>query len=417
MTTTTKVRIPQVVALTTEVDRDNPAYLYVNGLKSKAGRETQKSALAGALAIWSGKDRLAKLTAQERSDLRSAIYAFKWNGLTRNDLMHLVSEMQNLGYAGQTQQRVLSAVRRVLELCSEASKLSDWHMEEADYRKAIKPDKSMQIKRTKGRKVGRKLSATELRKLFQACEVREQEWTRERTKEHPTTAARDRAILALLFLRGMRVAEVCALNANALNRSTWMLTISDSKTDSGIRKIPIGGPTKRFLSEWLDLREGPKDGPLFLRISKVGTVLQTTKVYAPACAECALDFQALAQKVYANTGRSAPIVKCPNCGTDRPYSGQRTSLNTATARKMLIKRAELAGIDRPTTHDGRRTVATQMLEKGRLEEARELLGHSDAATTLSYGRYSDAKRKASIRALDVEQDQILDGQFDESEDE
>lgn len=143
---------------------------------------------------------------------------------------------------------------------------------------------------------------------------------------------RDRAILELLYATGLRVAELCALDAADLDR--FQGTVRVLGKGSKERIVPVGDQALRALDAYLALRPAG-EGPLFQNL---------------------------------RGGR----------------------LTVRNVHRIVKARARGAGIARPVSpHTFRHTFATHMLDQGAdLRLIQDLLGHSRLSTTQKYTHVS-----------------------------
>ena len=81
-------------------------------------------------------------------------------------------------------------------------------------------------------------------------------------------ATRDAAVLALLYGAGLRRSEVVALRLHDYSGKT----VAFRGADENERVVPLSAGIRQRLDAWLDLR-GHRDGPLFLQFNKSGVVL------------------------------------------------------------------------------------------------------------------------------------------------
>ena len=456
----------------------NPVYSYLLNLGVRS-RKTQRSALKLFLWALRGEDtRLQLASKADRDELESLIYEFPWNKLTAEEIDRGIVVMRDvMKYAGNSVQRTKAAVNQVMAKCTKATfRGTRWEMKSADYADATDAADRPKIKLNRGGVTGRALEADELAALFAACEVRIEwdetaggskpkgleEWDGKdlpkhegpihyktgamvRKPERPATTARDKAILALLFLKAMRVQEVVNLTLAHLHRRTGKVDIQGGKT--GSRSFHLTGPAKIFLDQWLDHRfEADRRrtaGPIFYRVDKVGTVHPTISRYQSHCSAlvgpdgqairedgfvirnqdhaaavaltdagqainiCGYDIATDQKATYKSSGRSSPITKCPACTSERLADAQVSHLSTQTVRKMLIRRCEIAGIERATTHDGRRTTISWYLDNDSLPAAQDLAGHASPEQTLMYRRYSKKQHSEATDAVDRAQAEAL----------
>ncbi len=149
--------------------------------------------------------------------------------------------------------------------------------------------------------------------------------------EHPA-AARDRAILEMLYATGARVAELCGLDLGDLDRTGDTIRVRGKGAKE--RVIPVGDAALQALDAYLRAR-GNADGPLFENV---------------------------------RGGR----------------------LTVRSVHRVVKARSRAAGLTRRVTpHTLRHTFATHMLDAGAdLRLIQDLLGHSRLSTTQRYTHVS-----------------------------
>jgi integrase len=187
---------------------------------------------------------------------------------------------------------------------------------------------------------GRELSAGELRALFESC-----------AGESSPAAARDAALLGLLFGGGLRRAEAVALELADYRADGGELTVRAGKgRKARVVYLPKGG--RAALLAWLSVR-GSESGPLLCPVRKGGRVLQ------------------------------------------RPMTDQAVLY-------ILRRRARRAGVAGFTPHDMRRTFVSHLLDAGAdLVAVQKLAGHSDVTTTARYDRRGEASKRRAAELLHV----------------
>ena len=96
----------------------------------------------------------------------------------------------------------------------------------------------------------RALDEGQLRRLLRAIEARR--------------SPRDRAAVALMAFAGLRVSEVAALDVAdvSVTARTGRVIVRHSKGDTS-RTVPLSGEARDALREWLGVRPGNSEGPLF----------------------------------------------------------------------------------------------------------------------------------------------------------
>jgi integrase/recombinase XerC len=157
-------------------------------------------------------------------------------------------------------------------------------------------------------------------------------------------AARDTAVLELLYATGIRVSELCGLDLVDIDESRRVVRVLGKGAKE--RSVPYGVPAERALRAWLARRDS----------------------------------------VAVDATSSAVFVG---------RRGRR--IDPRTARGIVYARTTLAGgKDRVGPHGLRHSAATHLLEGGAdLRTVQELLGHATLATTQIYTHVSVERLKAT----------------------
>lgn len=160
----------------------------------------------------------------------------------------------------------------------------------------------------------------------------------------PAVAARDAAVLELLYGSGLRVSELCGLNLNSLELDRRRLTVWGKGSKQ--RVVPISEPAAQALSVWI----GSQREAFLLKFLKESTGQSQAE---------------FSQAMFHNR--------------------RLVRLNPRDVRRILDARSPI-----PThPHALRHTFATHLLDGGAdLRVVQELLGHSDLATTQIYTHVS-----------------------------
>lgn len=155
-------------------------------------------------------------------------------------------------------------------------------------------------------------------------------------------AARDRAILEMLYSTGMRVAELAALNLERLDLAEGMVRVLGKGNKE--RLVPVGQPALAALEEYWPQRLG------------------------------------LRRQTDERPG------KAKDKGEAVFLNGRGGRLTTRSIERLVKQYAERAGIaSRVTPHALRHSFATHLLEMGAdLRTVQELLGHVSLSTTQKY---------------------------------
>jgi len=158
---------------------------------------------------------------------------------------------------------------------------------------------------------------------------------------------RDAAVLELLYATGIRVSELCGLDADHLDHGRRTVRVR-GKGDKE-RTVPVGVPALRAVTRWLA------------------------------------------------AGRPALVAAASGPALFLGVRGGR--LDPRAARRIVHERLREAGATRDTgPHGIRHTAATHLLEGGAdLRSVQEILGHSSPATTQIYTHVSIERLKSSYR--------------------
>jgi integrase len=106
---------------------------------------------------------------------------------------------------------------------------------------------------------GRYVEDGEVRRLVAACLV-----------DDSPGGRRDAAVLAALFVGGLRRAEAVALNIEHYDATTGHLTVTGKGRRQRRTALPAGG--RRAMAAWLEVRGLDENGPLFCPVDKAGRV-------------------------------------------------------------------------------------------------------------------------------------------------
>lgn len=158
--------------------------------------------------------------------------------------------------------------------------------------------------------------------------------------EQDVFAARDRAILELLYSTGMRVSELSTLDINQLDFDSEMVRVTGKGNKERI--VPVGRPALESLQHYFPQRDK-------LIKARAGRGKETES-----------------QAVFLN--------------------GRGSRLTTRSVERIVKSYAQRAGIaTRVTPHALRHSFATHLLEMGAdLRSVQELLGHVSLSTTQKY---------------------------------
>jgi len=239
--------------------------------------------------------------------------------------MALFSKMADDGRAPATVQTAKAALRGVLRQA--------WILNQIPERQYLM---LRELPKIKGERelAGRNIEDEELDKLAEALDRQQ--------KLKPALTARDRTLLALLLITGVRRSEASKLRLQDWNPANGGLAVQGKGNKR--RTVYVGG-ARHLVDDWLALR-GPAPGPFLLCAHKSGKLLP--RGISPSCV-----FQVL-EKLYRD-----------------------------------------AGLAHLSPHDFRRTFATARFREGVPGKTiMDMLGHSRMDTTVRYDRSGDERKRS-----------------------
>ncbi|HEY6582087.1 MAG TPA: tyrosine-type recombinase/integrase [Rubrobacter sp.] len=252
------------------------------------------------------------------------------------------------GYAPATANKMLSAMKGVLK--------SSWRL---GLMTADERDRASDVEPVRGTRLppGRSIPRGELRSLFEAC-AQEANDPRMRAR-----GVRDAAMLALLYVGGLRRTELAGLKLSDYEPETRTLRLRGKGNKE--RQVYAEGGADLLLARWLELRgegqPGDPQAPLFLPVRKDGLVQHTD-----------------------------------------PHGEKKASLSDQAVYKMVKRRQREANIKEVSPHDFRKTFVGDLLDAiGDLSTVQKLAGHSDPATTARYDRRGERAMREAASHLHV----------------
>ena len=163
---------------------------------------------------------------------------------------------------------------------------------------------------------------------------------------------RDRLVLELLYATGIRVSELCGLDIDDVDRSRLLVRVLGKGAKE--RSVPYGQPAEESLDAWLR--------------------------------------------------RGRPVLATARSGPALLLGARGGRLQPTTARGVVSRYAQAAGLPHVSPHGLRHSAATHLLEGGAdLRSVQELLGHAALSSTqiythVSIDRLRNAYRQAHPRA-------------------
>lgn len=228
-------------------------------------------------------------------------------------------------YAPATANKMLAALRGVLR---EAWRLG--LMTAEDYGRAT------DLAGVRGHTVpaGREIASGEIAALMSACE-----------RDRSAAGVRDGAVLATLYMAGLRREEIVGLDLSDYDAAAGRLVVKGKGGKE--RTAYLEGGAGAAMLDWLKIR-GEEAGPLFRPINKAGKMA-------------------------------------------------KRRLTTQAVYNLLSKRAAEAGVSKFSPHDLRRTFVSDLLDAGAdIATVARMAGHANVQTTARYDRRpEEAKRKAA----------------------
>jgi len=321
----------------------NPALVYLASLRSKHSQRNMRRYLAqianGILTnIWHRPTRKDFDTSADYQSAKAhydaAILHLHWADLRFQHVSVVAARLVEL-YAPSTVNTMLSALRGTLE---NAWKLNQMSAE--DYHKAASVEN---VKHTTN-PAGRDLANHEVLALLSTCNINAQNRSRKDT--------RDAAIIALLWMTGMRRSEAVGLTLADYDRDNGELKIVGGKGRKN-RTVYIANTPRMLLERWLLVRGG-HDGAIFERIRRGDTHMVGEGISA--------------QAIY----------------------------------DLLKSRGQDAGLRDFSPHDLRRTTIGEMLDRGiDMSTVANIVGHSSTDTTKRYDRRGKRVLKDAAGKMDL----------------
>lgn len=308
---------------------ENPVLAYLARL-SPGSRRTMRGALENVARLASGGEVGAlefpwwRLGSQHTDAIRSALAE---------------------RYATATANKTLSALEGVLKSC--------WRL---GYMTADERDRASDVAPVRGTRLppGHSIPRGKLSSLFEAC-AEDAADPKIRARD-----VRDAAMLALLYVGGLRRTELASLRLADYEAGTGTLRVRGKGNKE--RPVYTEGGADLLLGRWLELRGGgdPED-PLFLPVRKDGRVQRA-------------DF----------------------------YGEKKVGLSDQAVYKMVKRRHREAKIKEISPHDFRKTFVGDLLDAiGDLSTAQRLAGHADPATTARYDRRGERAMREAASHLHV----------------
>jgi integrase len=272
-------------------------------------------------------ENIARLVSAERADA----FSLPWHELRYQHTAAIRSKLAER-YKPATANKMLSAMKGVMKEC--------WRL---GYITAEERDRATDLSPVKGQTLpkGRSLSPGERKALFDACAE----------DEKPIRGARDAALLAILYVCGLRRSEASGLDLSDYDRREGSLKIRGAKGNKERFTYATGGAAEA-IEGWLEYR-GYEPGPLLWPVQKNGELI-------------------------------------------------KRHIHPQTVYDILARRAREVSSASFSPHDFRRTFVGDIIDaKGDLSTAQKLAGHASPETTSRYDRRGERAMKEASSELHV----------------
>lgn len=263
-----------------------------------------------------------------------------WARIDRYDLMAFLESLRQIERSPNTVRVYLSAIKGVMMEAWVQGVIDAEHLERI---KTVKGGRGERLSK------GRRLTPGEIKPLIDACE------------DGSVKGARDAAMVAVLLECGLRRSEIVSIDMKQLNTGRNEIRIT-GKGDKE-RKAYLPALSQRLLKEWIEGYRGTGPGKLFLRIRKNDDI----------------EFER--------------AVKNKKTGNYKIVPGGLTS---QAVLHILEQRAAIAGVERFSPHDLRRTLATTLFENDvDALTVQRIMGHTNLSTTERY----DMRGEESVKKV------------------
>lgn len=216
--------------------RPTPVLAYLGTLDARTSRPTMEHALEQA--------------ARTLSSGAAGAHELPWHELRYEHTTRLQTTMREQGYAPQTINRMLSAVRGVLYHCRRQGLMTHEQYEDAIDFKSVRSSRLP---------AGRAVESLELDALFAACRA-----------DRTAAGVRDAAILAVLVGAGLRRDEVAKLLLEDVSVGAGEIRVLEAKGNKD--RVAYAGRDALFaVALWIRLR-GEQPGALFCPVTKAGRI-------------------------------------------------------------------------------------------------------------------------------------------------
>jgi len=303
--------LDQAVAVQTPLR--NPLDAYLDGLTSAASRATAIKRLRAVARLVAVPDYAGRPGGQRRA----------------HHVAFIRSKLVQAEAAPATVNLTLAVLRGIARQARDFNLMTD-----EEYRRIteVKPHKGSRLP------PGRHVRSGELAALVEACA-----W------DKTPAGARDAALLACLYVGGLRRAELAALKVEHYTADPPMLTVKGGKGDKD-RVVPLEPSAAVAVDAWLRVR-GDRPGRLFLPVNKGGRI-------------------------------------------------RGEGITAGAVYNALTRRAAEAKIEHASPHDLRRSFVSDLLEaQVDISTVQQLAGHANVTTTARDDRRGEASKRKAVEKL------------------
>lgn len=293
----------------------HPALVYLASL-SEGSRRTMRTSL--------------EIIAGFVSSGQAGVETLPWHELRYQHTAAVRSALAD-NYRPATANKMISAMKSVIKEC--------WRL---GYITAEERDRITDLSSVQGSTLpkGQSLSPGERKALFDSCAE----------DKKPIRGSRDAALLAILYVCGLRRSEASALDLSDYNRREGSLKIRSAKGNKERMTYATGGGAEA-IQGWLFYR-GEEPGPLLWPVQKNGELV-------------------------------------------------KRRIHPQTVYDILKRRADDAASGEFSPHDFRRTFVGDIIDATDLSTAQKLAGHSSPETTSRYDRRGERAMKQASSELHV----------------
>jgi site-specific recombinase XerD len=263
-----------------------------------------------------------------------------WAQIDRYQLLAFIESLRQQDRSPDTVRVYLSAIKGVMTEAWVQGVIDAEHLERI---KLVKGGRGERLSK------GRRLTPDEIKPLIQSC------------MDGTVKGARDAAMTTILLECGLRRSEIVSIEMKHINAAGDTIRVT-GKGDKE-RKAYLPELSRKLLKEWVQDYRGTEPGKLFLRIRKNDDI----------------EFER--------------TVKNKKTGLYETVPGGLTS---QAVLHILEQRTGVAGIDRFSPHDLRRTLATSLFERDvDALTVQKIMGHTNLSTTERY----DLRGEESVRKV------------------